>query len=267
MTERGQAVVLVVGGMLIGAGVTTLVLKRHYQKIADEEIASVKTTYKEHYDRLSGNGTIKDVDETEPDVSEDEELIVSKAGVPPIVAPGNPVAYNKIQTSEERRAAAEKLAEGFGYSTTTREEPDNVKVALGPHNGSSPAEDEELDRTIEDEEADVLNMPFVISVDDFMANLEGYEQVNLTYYQKDRQLTNDADEIITDVRKAVGFGNLEKFGDRSGSPDTVYVRNNEREIDYEICLDIGSFKEVVLGDDDWDDTQKSPRVRKFRNGD
>lgn len=267
MTERGQAVVLVVGGMLVGAGVTTLVLKRHYQKIADEEIASVKTTYKEHYDRLAGNGTIKDVDEPEPGVDEGEELVVSKTGVPPIVAPHEPISYHKVQTSEERRAAAEKLAEGFGYSTTTREEPEVVNVALGPNNGSSPAEDEELDRTIEDEEADVLNMPFVISVDDFMANMEGFEQINLTYYQKDRQLTDDADVLIEDVRNTVGFTNLEKFGKLSGDGDTVYVRNNARKVDYEICRDNGSYREIVMGDDDWDTTQTKPPVRKFRNGD
>lgn len=267
MTERGQAVVLVVGGMLIGAGVTTLVLKKHYQKIADAEIASVKTTYKEHYERLAGNGTVKDVDEPEPGLDEGVDLVVSNVGVPPVVAPSAPFNYNKISTSDEKRAAAEKLAANFGYSTQTREEPEVVNIVLAPNNGSSPAEDEELDRTIEDEEADPLNTPFIISVDEFMADTAGHEQVNLTYYAKDRQLTDDADNIVEDVRKKVGFGNLEKFGEQSGDDDTVYVRNMERKIDYEIILDRGSFREIVMGDDNWDDTQKKPAVRKFRNGD
>lgn len=269
MTERGQAVVLVVGGMLIGAGVTTLVLKKHYQKIADAEIASVKTTYKEHYERLSANGTIKDVDETEPDIEGDEELVVTKSGgVPPIVAPPVMTDYANVKTSEERRAAAEKLAAGFGYSTQTREEPDKVNMVFNEHNGSSPAQDEELDRTIEDEEADPLNTPFIISVDDFMANMEGFEQVNLTYYMRDRQLADDMDAIVEDVRQKVGFSNLEKFGEMSGDDDTVYVRNVARKIDYEICRDNGSYKEIVMGEEDWeDDPQKKPTVRKFRNGD
>lgn len=266
MTERGQAVVLVVGGMLIGAGVTTLVLRKHYQKIADEEIASVKTTYKEHYDRLAGNGTVMDVDEPEKDIPEGEDIVLAESGVPPIVAPKEPVAYNKIRTSEERRAEAEKLAAGFGYSTQTREEPEVTTIAFGPHNGSSPAEDEELDATIEDEALDPKG-PFVISVDEFMADTAGNEQVNLTYFMKDRQLTDDMDILVEDVRKKVGFGNLEKFGVESGSDDTVYVRNIELGIDYEIVRDLGSYRETVLGDDTWEAAEKEPKVRKFRDGD
>jgi hypothetical protein len=252
--------------MLIGAGVTTLVLKKHYQKIADEEIASVKTTYKEHYDRLAGNGTITDVDEPEKDIPEGEDIVLAEAGVPPVVAPKEPIAYNKIRTSEERRAEAEKLAAGFGYSTQTREEPEVTTIAFGPHNGSSPAEDEELDAIIEDELIDP-SVPYLISVDDFMEGGEGFEQVNLTYFAKDRQLTDDADVLVEDVRQTVGFGNLEKFGVMSGSEDTVYVRNVARKIDYEIIRDLGSYREVVLGDDTWDDAQKEPKVRKFRDGD
>lgn len=270
MTERGQAVILVVGGMLIGAGVTTLVLKKHYQKIADEEIASVKTTYKEHYDRLANQGNIKDVDEDEPDMPEGEKPVVSNIGVPPVVAPHTPVAYHKIRTSDEKREEAEKLASAFGYSTTTREEPEVVTVALHPRNGSSPAEDEELDAIIEDEENDP-NTPHIISVHEFMADTAGHEQITLTYYAKDRQLTDDMDKLVEDVRKKVGFSNLEKFGKLSGDGDTVYVRNRAYGADYEICRDNGSYQEEVLGVDDWDDadwsTGKVPTVKKFRNGD
>jgi hypothetical protein len=40
-----KAIALVVGGMLIGGGTATLVLKKHYEGIAEEEIASVKAAY------------------------------------------------------------------------------------------------------------------------------------------------------------------------------------------------------------------------------
>ncbi|QFG09163.1 hypothetical protein PBI_SPORTO_55 [Arthrobacter phage Sporto] len=278
MIERGQAVVLVVGGMLIGAGVTTLVLKKHYQKIADAEIASVKATYKKHYDDLNGQGKISDVDEPEPDVQEGEELVISNVGVPPIVAPHERVAYHKIRTSEEKREEAEKLAANFGYSTTTREDPEMVNITKTTVNivndalaasgyGSSPAEEEELDQIIEDENRDPKT-PFIISVDDYMADMEGHEQITLTYWTDDKQLTDDADVLVEDVRKTVGFGNLEKFGHLSGNADTVYVRNMERKVDYEICRENGSYSKDVLGVEDWDNGQKKePKVKKFRNGD
>ncbi len=271
MTAIGQTVFLVTGGVLIGAGVTTLVLKKHYQKIADAEIASVKATYKEHYDKLAGNGTISDVEDDSPWVTPEQTM-----QVPPIVAPHNPVAYNKVQTSEERREAAEALAANFGYSTATREDPPVVnisKVTVNVPNQAiaetiadlSPAEELELNLTIADEERDP-DRPFIISVDEYMANLSEFEQINLTYFAKDKQLADDTDKLIEDVRKTVGYGNLEKFGKMSGNGDTVYVRNKARKVDYEICREQGSYSEDVLNIDDWDNGKKQPTIRKFRDG-
>lgn len=264
MTERGQAVVLVVGGMLLGAGVTTLVLKKHYQKIADAEIASVKTTYKEHYERLNGQGLIKDVDEAEPDIEGGETPVVSNVSVPPVVAPREPVAYHKIRTSDEKREEAEKLASTFGYSTVTREVPESIN-AFNFEQHLSPAEEEELNDTIEDEGKDP-NTPFIISVDEFMADDAGHEQINLTYFAMDKRLCDDRDILVEDVRSRVGFSNLDKFGGPSGNDDTLYVRNNRLKIDYEICRENSSYAQDVLGEDYVEDP-KAPKVKKFRNGD
>lgn len=292
MTERGQAVVLVVGGMLIGAGVTTLVLKKHYQKIADEEIASVKITYKKHYEDLAGNGMIMDIEE-------DENPWVFSPTVPPVVAPHEPTAYNKVQTSDEKKVEARKLADGLGYSSQTREEPSDVNItkvtvkvendAINPNLPEktyigdttatpipiidysvnwepSPAEDDVLEAIIDDEEKDP-KVPYIISVDDYMEGVDGWEAHTLTYYEKDQQLCNDKDELIPDVRKTVGFGNLQKFGKMSGNGDTVYIRNHERQCDYEVVRDPGSYREEVLNITTWDEDERSPRVKKFRDGD
>ncbi|QFG09348.1 hypothetical protein SEA_DJUNGELSKOG_53 [Arthrobacter phage Djungelskog] len=290
MTERGQAVVLVVGGMLIGAGVTTLVLKKHYQKIADEEIASVKATYKKHYDDLAGKGDIQDVEDGSP--------WVTSPTVPPVVAPHEPTAYNKVQTSEERKAEARKLADGLGYSSQTREEPSDVnitKVTVQVENDAidptlpertyvadtsvpsipiiddsvdwdpSPAEEEVLNAIIDDEEKDP-KVPYVISVDDYMEGVDGWESHTLTYYEKDQQLCDDKDQLIPDVRQTVGFGNLQKFGKMSGNGDTVYIRNHQRQADYEVVRDPGSYREEVLNITTWDEDERIPKVKKFRDG-
>jgi hypothetical protein len=269
VTERGQAVVLVVGGMMIGAGVTTLVLKKHYQKIADEEIASVKATYKKHYDELNDKGNISDVNENDTD--EDGNPWVTKApGIPPVVAPHEPVAYNKVMTSAEKRADAEKLAGNLGYASQTREEPTIVNMIPiiddSVNWDPSPAEEEALRETIEDENKD-LQTPFVISVEDYMEGEDGFESHTLTYYAKDQQLCDDKDQLIPDVRQTVGFGNLEKFGKMSGNGDTVYIRNYKRQADYEVVRDHGSYREEVLNISTWDDDDTPPKVKKFRDGD
>lgn len=292
MTERGQAVVLVVGGVLIGAGVTTLVLKKHYQKIADAEIASVKITYKKHYEDLAGNGMIMDIEE-------DENPWVFSPTVPPVVAPHEPTAYNKVPTSEEKRADARKLADGLGYASQTREEPSDVnitKVTVNVENDAidpklpertyvgdtdappipiiddsvdwepSPAEEEVLNDIINDEDKDP-KVPYVVSVDDYMEGVDGFESHTLTYYEKDQQLCDDKDQLIADVRQTVGFGNLQKFGSKSGNGDTVYIRNHERQADYEVVREAGSYREEVLNITTWDEDERTPRVKKFRDGD
>jgi hypothetical protein len=264
--------------MLIGAGVTTLVLKQHYQKIADEEIASVKATYKKHYDDLAGKGDITDIDDGSP--------WVASPTVPPVVAPHEPTAYNKVQTSEEKKAEARKLADGLGYSSQTREEPSDVnitKVTVNVENDAidpsipmipiiddsvdwdpSPAEEEVLDGIIDDEEKDP-KVPYVISVDDYMEGIDNFESHTLTYYEKDQQLCDDKDQLIPDVRQTVGFGNLQKFGKMSGNGDTVYVRNHVRQADYEIVRDPGSYREEVLNITTWDEDERTiPKVKKFR---
>lgn len=291
MTERGQAVVLVVGGVLIGAGVTTLVLKRHYQKIADAEIASVKATYKKHYEDLAGNGMIMDIEE-------DENPWVFSPTVPPVVAPHEPTAYNKVQTSDEKKAEARKLADGLGYASQTREEPSDVnitKVTVNVENDAidptlpertyvadtsvpsipiiddsvhwdpdpSPAEQDILDQIVDDESRDP-KVPYVISVDDYMEGVDGWESHTLTYYEKDQQLCDDKDQLIPDVRQTVGFGNLQKFGKMSGNGDTVYIRNHERQADYEVVREAGSYREEVLNITTWDEDERTPRVMKFR---
>jgi hypothetical protein len=275
--------------MLVGAGVTTLVLKRHYQKIADEEIASVKATYKKHYDDLAGKGDIQDIEEGSP--------WVTSPTVPPVVAPHEPTSYNKVPTSEEKKVEARKLADGLGYASQTREDPTDVNItkvtvnvendALDPNLpervyvadtsvpsipiidmsqdwDNSPAEEDVLNAIIDDEAKDP-KVPYIISVDDYMEGVDGFESHTLTYYEKDQQLTNDKDDLIPDVRQTVGFGNLQKFGKMSGNGDTVYIRNHERKADYEVVRETGSYREEVLNITTWDEDERTiPKVKKFR---
>jgi hypothetical protein len=275
VTERGQAVVLVVGGMLIGAGITTLVLKKHYQKIADAEIASVKTTYKKHYDDLVDRGDITDIEEG-------DDIVTKPSGVPPVVAPpaDGLIAYNKIKPSEQRREEAQRLADNLGYSSNG-EEPSVVnikKVTVNVRNdalvdGSSPAEEDAREEAIERErqryEEDQNKLPYIISVDEYMEGMDDYEDsITLTYYEGDKQLVDESEVPIDDVRQTIGADTLTKFGKLSGNGDTVYVRNERRKIDYEIVRVFDSFSDDVLGINGWDNAKPvpmEPKIRKFRD--
>lgn len=92
----------------------------------------------------------------------------------------------------------------------------------------------------EKEVSNVKNHPFVISPEEF--GEMDYSMVSLVYYA-DGVLANDCDEIIEDVENTVGTDFPSHFGEYED--DSVFVRNNELELDYEILRDTRNYSDVV----------------------
>lgn len=86
----------------------------------------------------------------------------------------------------------------------------------------------------------VVVEPYVISPEEF-DEME-YETVTLTLYA-DGVLTDELDNIIEDPDGIVGSDIESHFGEYQ--EDTVFVRNDEQEIDYEICRDERNYSDVV----------------------
>lgn len=90
-----------------------------------------------------------------------------------------------------------------------------------------------------EEEKEYMAKPYVISPDDF-GDLD-YETVSLNYYA-DGVLTDDDDNIIEDIESMVGKDSLNHFGEYED--DSVFVRNDEQQIDYEILLDTRNYYDI-----------------------
>lgn len=86
---------------------------------------------------------------------------------------------------------------------------------------------------------DSIDTPYIIDETE-LGELD-YEVINLTYYEGDNTLADDLDELVDDVDSAVGWANLDKFGEY----DSICVRNDARRVDFEILLDIRSFADVT----------------------
>lgn len=84
-----------------------------------------------------------------------------------------------------------------------------------------------------------LNKPYIISPDEFGEN--EYDIVSLNYYA-DGVLADDFDVIIDDVESTVGYDSLTHFGEYED--DSVFVRNDELKIDYEILKDTRKSEEA-----------------------
>ena len=107
------------------------------------------------------------------------------------------------------------------------------------------------------------NRPFILSAREFEDGELDYSQNTLTYYEGDDVLTDERDQPIHHLQKIVGSENL-KFGEMSDDPNIVYIRNNELEVDFEVCRSKGTFTEEVLG---FTEPSNKPRPRKFREYD
>ena len=74
---------------------------------------------------------------------------------------------------------------------------------------------------------------YEISYDDF--GEEGYEEIELTYYIDDETLTDDADEPMEELDIISSIGSIDILnGCKDG--EYIYIRNEEKEIDYSITI-------------------------------
>lgn len=246
--NAGKAAVLVIGGMCIGAGLTTLVIKKKYEAYAEEEITSVRESYIKRIGDLEW--LLEGKKESEDEVITPSMSVKVKTEVPmERVVPSNETlkkAYNKINLNPETVEGLKETVEQLGYSRkeeTVKEDPRQVKKT----------------KDVSDD------TPYVISVQTFMDNEEGYDQMTLSYYAQDKVLVDDAEQIIEDVDSTVGYHNLHNFGVESENDDTVYIRNDKRGAEYEILRMDDAYRSAILGIDTWGDSPE-PRepIKKFR---
>lgn len=87
--------------------------------------------------------------------------------------------------------------------------------------------------------------PYIITVEEYMAGDMGYEQLTLTWYEPDETMADEGDEITEDVDAKIGLENLKRFGQSSKDKNTIYIRNEKLQIDYEIVRSRTSFAEAI----------------------
>lgn len=120
-------------------------------------------------------------------------------------------------------------------------EPDDDQVAIEDYEAT-------LDRfgytnysNMENKEVDNVDRPHVIPPGEF-GELHGYQERSLIYF-KDKVLTDDDYELVEDVDDIVGLDSLNHFGEYED--DSVFVRNDRLETDYEILLDSRNYSDAV----------------------
>ena len=121
-----------------------------------------------------------------------------------------------IRPTEEEREEYESIVKSENYLGYTTEKISNEK-----------------------EEPDMVK-PYVISPGE-VGDCD-YPVISLTYYEGDEILTDEYDKIISNVDELVGEDFADHFGEYED--DSVFVRNEEQEVDYEILKDYRSYAEI-----------------------
>ena len=149
---------------------------------------------------------------------------------------------------EAAKMAADVITKSEGYSHDEYEAEDEVEDL--PRVVYDPDLAEEID------EVD-LNVPHVIDLSTF-AEHDGRPKVSLIYYEGDDILADSDDQPIQNALKLLGQ-TLTYLDEK----DTIYVRNPDMGVDYEVVLNEKSYAEAVAGIR----TRNTKRIPKMRDED
>lgn len=216
-------------GLVIGLGVGFSIgglyiskrLRTEYERIAEEEIAQMR----EHFhakvialeEKPALDGLVRDLGYV-PVVGETQG-----GDAAPQPDPG--AVNTRVETESETKNVFET------------EQP--AEEDLGE--GKEPNDGWDYQKEIAQRSSD---RPYVIHEDE--QHERGYNEATFTYYEGDDVLADAADKILDNRDEIVGDC-IEKFGHGSSDPNVVYLRNEQLEVEIELCRSTGSYAEEVHG--------------------
>ena len=181
-----------VTGAAIGSVVTWKLIEKKYKDLADEEIESVKETFKNR----------KQIKINDKETSE-----------------------KFITKYKDSKDEIEDVVRNEKYNIENKEELDD-----------------ECNYTIDVDEGVEFVNPHIITPEEF-GEYNEYKIKTLIYYA-DNVLTDEDDNPITslEMEEMIGIDSLDHFGEYED--DSVYVRDENNEIDYEILRSEKMFSEI-----------------------
>lgn len=195
-----------VTGLVIGSVVTYVIVKDKFEKIAQEEIDSVKEVF--------GRRVEKETDKKVEKIAKKEVEKIRKEYNEYDNLTKNYTSYSKNKTEEN--------IEDVEYEEVCENDEDGIEL-------------DEIER------ASDYDRPYIIEPQEFGA-LDGYSLITL-YHYSDNVLADDCDELVEDLDDVVGEDYASHFGEYED--DCVYVRNDRLKADYEICRDLRKYSDVA----------------------
>lgn len=213
-----KKVFIFLAGAALGSVVTYKVTERYFNKLIDQEIESVKETFKER---------LAKIEETEKNIKDDTNIINENNKVINIV---------DSKGSIGDKGVLEEIVKDLGY-------------AVGVDTAEEGTESKQVEETIDEEDDSDYVVPvevgkehvppYVISETEF--GEFGNEEETLMFFA-DEKLTDEGEELIVDPENVIG--NALKEFENDPYLERVYVRDENIEKDYIILRSEKTYQEV-----------------------
>lgn len=241
--------IIFAGGCITGYFTCDMIKKEKYKeeasKLARIEINEVKEIYKQKLDEFQAEHT-KRLDEFESEQLGKLDAIREKAE--------NHIATLDRENEEKNIIDYHKIASQYKstkYPTQKKEE--SVLEQLADNISEAGKEAHEVLSNLSSSEISILNTltyektiynrPEIIDPDEYGEN-EDYDTLQLTYFMGDKKLVDeDADDVIDEVDLHIGEENLKIF-DEFPEATSLYIRNDELKMDFEILKDDFCYEEI-----------------------
>lgn len=216
--KRGiKNVLIFVSGAAVGSAVTTVALRAFYTKFINEtltaEVNKQMDEIKKEY-----NDSLEEIR------AKYEENVVKTAEK----SPKKPKNEQKPVKSEvkKKKSREEKQESAVDYT----------KYSEGKKQVKKDEKAEAINEIINETTNEAGT--YIISLGDYTED-NGYEKVTSTFYAGDGVFTNDYDDPDPEMPDIVG--NLMSKYEDYGEGNSLFLRNDERETDYEVIFDEGSY--------------------------
>lgn len=215
-TTIASVISLIVGG-IIGSGATYLYLKKDFEKRMNDEVDALHNVY-------GGKCIVVNPSDDFGDDEEEEEYHDTGDISPNITFCGS------------EKDLEQKLAEAESPQDDEPEDDDEADEEPDDYNERAGEEATKVYSMSK------KNRPYIIKTEDFGSE-PGYGEETIYYYMEDGAVVNDNDEEIDTYETMLG-NTLTKYGFDKNDEHSIYVRNPNLEMDYEIIKVYQAFNPV-----------------------
>jgi hypothetical protein len=259
--EMVKNVLYLASGVAIGYYVAHRRLERYFDERLEREIEDVKEFERLKYQRKAAKDYVQDPEFFEAAVKAAESLkIYEGATIGPAVMTQE---MTEADLRDEEQAAEAAEAEDEEESEEDLEdEPDTAfedpvtKVAppvlIVPEQATGSVNYNRISTAPKEgspEAKEVEYVPEVIPMGEFVNNDSGFEQITMTYYIADDRLANIYDQVFTEDDRQADLSpetfELLKSPEARGGANTVYIRNDLRQKEFEIIVSRGAYSDEV----------------------